>query len=197
MDTFDCIKKRRSIREFSKREVDRRDLYKILEAGTLAPSSGNIQNWRFIVTNKKIDVLANSTDWPETFDNVSTAIIVCSTVKNILKEFGERGKLYASQNIGAAIENMLLEATNLGVDGLWVGAFTELEIRRAFLIPEDIGIHAIILLGYKAKRPTKVIRMPVGNVTYFEIWDEREAKRPFFPLSKHIDKIKKVIVRRK
>lgn len=49
MDVIDAIKKRRSIRRFKSTPVPDEIIKKILEAGRLAPSWGNVQPWRFIV----------------------------------------------------------------------------------------------------------------------------------------------------
>ena len=43
------LQKRRSIRKFKHQEVDQSLIEKILEAGMLAPSGKNRQNWRFFV----------------------------------------------------------------------------------------------------------------------------------------------------
>ncbi len=53
MDLFEAIKNRRSIRDFSDLPVEWSKIVQILEAGSLAPSSGNVQNWRFIIITDK------------------------------------------------------------------------------------------------------------------------------------------------
>lgn len=50
---FEQIKKHRSIRKYQNREVDDELLSKILEAGTMASSSGNMQSYSIIVTKDK------------------------------------------------------------------------------------------------------------------------------------------------
>ena len=58
MDFFDVINSRRSVRRFLDQQVSEKDIKKIIEAGTKAPSACNVQGWRFIVINKK-DVMKN------------------------------------------------------------------------------------------------------------------------------------------
>ena len=53
MDALECIGTRRSIRRFLNVPVDWETIITIVEAGSLAPSSGNVQDWRFIVVDKK------------------------------------------------------------------------------------------------------------------------------------------------
>ena len=49
MDTFECIRKRRDIRSYIKKDVPDDVIKKIIEAGRLAPSAMNLQPWHFIV----------------------------------------------------------------------------------------------------------------------------------------------------
>jgi len=55
MEVFKIIGKRRSIRLYEKKPVEKEKLNRILEAGRLAPSADNKQPWRFVVvTNNKV-----------------------------------------------------------------------------------------------------------------------------------------------
>ena len=49
MELFECIKTRRSIRKYQDKEVPWDLVANIIDAGRLAPSAGNLQNWKFIV----------------------------------------------------------------------------------------------------------------------------------------------------
>src|SRR5579885_2191867 len=53
MDTFECIRKRRDIRSYIKKDVPDDTIKKIIEAGRLAPSAMNSQPWHFIVIKNK------------------------------------------------------------------------------------------------------------------------------------------------
>lgn len=198
MDASEAIRKRRSVRDFSSKVVNSKDIYRILEAGTLAPNSGNVQNWRFIVVDEqeKLEEVAKTTLNPETFDNVSTAIIVCSLTDKVTSAFKEWGKRYSVQNVAAAIENMLIEATGLGIDSLWVGAFAEQRIRKIFHITDDVEIHAILIFGYRQKNPPKQVRALVQAVVYFNDWKNLDSEKYFFPLSRHVDKLKRLVKRK-
>ncbi|MEM3433874.1 MAG: nitroreductase family protein, partial [Candidatus Methanomethyliaceae archaeon] len=52
MDVFQCIEKRRSVRSFKDTPIPEDALLKILKAGIMAPSAGNVQPWKFIVTTE-------------------------------------------------------------------------------------------------------------------------------------------------
>ena len=48
MDTFECIRTRRTTRTFVPQEIPEITMHKILEAGRLTPSARNRQPWHFI-----------------------------------------------------------------------------------------------------------------------------------------------------
>lgn len=49
MEVFEAIKSRRSMRQYSDELVTREEINQILEAGIWAPSTKNLQPWRFLV----------------------------------------------------------------------------------------------------------------------------------------------------
>jgi len=53
MDVMVAIKSRRSVREFTKDDLDDMGVEKIIDAGRWAPSGLNNQAWRFIVVRNK------------------------------------------------------------------------------------------------------------------------------------------------
>ena len=61
-EVLKTIRQRRSVRKFSPRPVDEKDLELILEAARLAPSANNLQPWYFIVVSDKslLDAMARA-----------------------------------------------------------------------------------------------------------------------------------------
>ena len=201
METLECIKTRAQIKLFNrKKPVDRHTLLKILEAGRMAPSSGNLQNWKFIVVTdeEKKKITARATLQPETVDSAPVVIVVCSLTSDVERDYGERGKnLYAIQNTAAAIENILLAAHDLGLGATWIYAFAETKLRKAFEIRAHADIHAIILIGY----PETVIRRPKGKrrtllarMVWYNKWKGRGAES-FWPIGKHLKSAKEKITK--
>jgi nitroreductase len=68
-------------------------------------------------------------------------------------------ELYSIQDTAAAIENMLLAATALGLGTCWVGAFDEEEAARALHLVRDLRPLALIPAGYASgeTRPPRKI----------------------------------------
>src|SRR6478672_107922 len=63
METWDAIRARRNVREFSERPIDDADLEKILEAGRRAPSSKNWQPWDLVVVTERALLIELARVW--------------------------------------------------------------------------------------------------------------------------------------
>lgn len=150
-DFEEIINTRRSIREYSKRNVDDDDILKIIRAGMQAPGSRlGAEPWEFIVIKNR-ETLAKLGEIKPRVTNAPVAIVL---VANIERAFY---KTVWQQDMGAAAENMLLEAVNLGLGGLWNGVAPDEE--RMAKIGEIVGIddvtdlkpYCIITVGYPAE----------------------------------------------
>ncbi len=152
MDVFKCIQTRRSVRSYSSRKVEFDKIALVLEAASKAPSSGNLQDYRFIVVNDrdKIRALANHCNEQFWIASAPVLLIVCADTERTELYYGLRGqRLYATQNSAAAIQNALLAAHALGLGACWIGAFNEEFVSDEFGIPEKVRPQAIITLGYQ------------------------------------------------
>jgi len=147
MQLDECIEKRASSRAYNDKKVSWEDLATILNAARMAPSSGNMQNWSFIIVEKQnikeqITTAAMNQVW---INQAPIVLVVCSRLENIKRHYGERGeKLYAIQNCAAAIGNILLKATDLGIASCWINAFDEEAIIRILKIPGAVRPQAIM-----------------------------------------------------
>ncbi|MFH1641324.1 MAG: nitroreductase family protein [Nanoarchaeota archaeon] len=179
MDTLECIQQRRSIRKYKDKAVEWDNVVKILEAGRMAPSSGNIQNWRFLVVKaianrKKIVDACFEQEWIE---EAPVLIVVTGNSAQGEEMYGTRGeRLYTIQNVAAAIENMLLAATSLGLGSCWVGAFEEQKIRTLLKLPETIMPHAIVTIGYADEKPLLPQKKKLEWITRLEMWTGRKGE---------------------
>lgn len=172
MDVFEAISKRRSIRQLDpSKPVDDATVRKILEAGIMAPSAGNGQSWRFFVvrdhaTKKRLAFEAGHQDF---IDQAPVAIVVCSDLTMAEEQYGGRGRgTYSLQETAAAIENMLLAITALGLGCCWVGAFNESVASEILALPKGLRPLAILPIGAPAVREARVPpRLSIDEVTTF------------------------------
>ena len=146
MEFEDIIRKRTSVRKFSDTNLEKEKLDKILEAGRLAPTAKNSQPFKIYVVNSEEGLLK--------IDNASrcrygakTVLIVCGN----REEAYHKGD-YSTYEMDSCIvaTHMMLEATNIGVDNIWVESFDENVLRENFSIPTEYIPVCLLPLGYKA-----------------------------------------------
>ena len=151
MDVEQAIQKRRSIRKYLETPLDWELIGKVVNAGRLAPSAGNLQPWKFIVVTdkelrKKISEAALKQYWMQT---APVHIVICSETTKLSRFYGIRGeRLYSIQSCAAAAENMLIMATALGLGSCWVSAFDEEMIKRTLKMPDFVRPQIIITIGH-------------------------------------------------
>lgn len=179
MQLDDAIRKRHSIRRYSSKPVSWEQIVKILDAATYSPMAGNIYTIRLILVSEKekIQEIARAA----VQDFIASApylVVVCSDNTQVTRIYEERGLRYSRQQAGAAIENILLKITDLGLASVWISAYDDDAIKRILQIPEHFEIEAILPI---AKKPVFVhevgMRKPdLQNILFFEKYGQRTAK---------------------
>ena len=152
MDTFEAILNRRSIRKYTGEKIPQEKIEQILKAAMYAPSAMNYQPWHFIVIDKReaIDQIFKINSHAEMVQEAALAIIICGDSKL------EINKDYLVQDCSAATQNALLAIHALGLGGVWVSSYPNMEtiegLRKYYEIPENIIPVSIISLGYPAEK---------------------------------------------
>ncbi|MDR0675460.1 MAG: nitroreductase family protein [Elusimicrobiota bacterium] len=166
MSFLELAKKRYSVREFSDKLIDRNDIQKMILAADLAPSAQKINPWKFIAIddkNLKLELCkrAFKTPFVNSFvKNAPTIIVACSKI-NILTHriFGKiQGLEYHLLDMGASIQNIILEASDLGIGSCWIGWFNEKEIKKLLQIPKNYKVVSLVALGYEKNEENKKIK---------------------------------------
>lgn len=194
---MESIKDRRSIRKYTPQELDRQIIDEIIKAAILAPSAKNRQPWKFLVymgetKSSLLDEmekgLLREKDGeallPDSKSGLSDAfntlkimrqspvlIMILNTNGASLFEDISTDKriteICDSLSIGAAVENMLLKATELGVGSLWIAntcfAYNELV---EYIGTSDQLIGAVSL-GYADEAPAARPRKAFDDVAEY------------------------------
>lgn len=139
---------RRSIRNYTQEVVEDTKIEKLLRAAMQAPSAGNQQAWEFIIVKNKdkLDKLSKMSLYATPVAKAPVAIVVLGNEDNM--KYPELWE----QDLGAATENLLLEAVSEGLATVWLGV-APLEdrikrIKKMFNLPLNIKPYAVIALGY-------------------------------------------------
>lgn len=172
MDILELMKKRRSIRKYQDRQIDREDLEKIIEAGLYAPNAGGGQRARIVaVHNRELagkigrlnlarfdrSRLAGgyvSSEQPSNIDDptIKNGFYGAPTVCVI---FGAKNFLYSIPDAFCCAQNMVLAAADLGIASCIIARGEETfdnESGRALLsewgIPDTDTARCFVILGY-------------------------------------------------
>lgn len=169
---FEIMYNRRSIRCYQEDQMVEHDkIMMLLKAAMAAPSACNLQPWEFIIVNEKDSVhkLKECIDGSNgRFYNAPAAFIVCANTSYLPWE----GK--GEPDCSAAIENMLLAATVMGLGTVWIGAFNEGSIRRNFDIPSHVAVNGIVLFGYPAEQKSPRTQY-TEEAVYWQTYDTQRV----------------------
>ena len=154
MNTIDAIKNRRTIRKYKNGVmIPDEHIKTILEAAMMAPSACNTRPWEYIVLKSEDAKLRALNIHPaaQHLKDASVGIIVCARpdLQN------GRAEGYYPQDCGAAIENILLAALDLGYGSGWCGIYPRDE--RVNQFKEEFGISslplALVVIGESDEEP--------------------------------------------
>jgi nitroreductase/SAM-dependent methyltransferase len=163
---IDIIKTRRSVRSFLPKKIPDDYLNLILEAAQWAPSACNQQLWHFIII-KDDEIkkrLAREAGASKLILRSPVAIAVCYHSGNIKEGL---------QSASAAIENMLLMATSLGVGSLYLNSFgKETKVMKILKIPNELFVVAFVLLGYPEHGFPSPKRRPLKEIVHENYYSE-------------------------
>ena len=140
MDCSQAIRARRSIRKFKPGAViPKADVEAMLEAAMMAPSACNSRPWEFFVVEnaETKSELRAAHPYAGMLENAALAIVVCARPE--VQEGLCEG--YWPLDCGAAVENLLLQATALGYGTCWCGCWPSLD--RLPTIQEILGAQSI------------------------------------------------------
>ena len=174
MSTYEDILKRRSIRRYKDRPVEKELLVKLLKAGMAAPSACNNQPWEYVVVTEGIETLRN-TLYHGNY-NAPAAIVVCGNMK--LAKGGL--KRYWEQDCSAAIENILIAATSFGLGTVWIGLHPLPSVfnpvREVLNIPEHVIPLGLVLVGYSAEEKEPRTQYNEKRI-YWETYDQKRKHK--------------------
>jgi len=138
MEFKEVVTSRYSIRKFKSTQVPESIIREIINLAKLAPSAGNLQSYKVVVTRQKVTTI-----------EAPLYIVVCADFERSGARYGRRGRnLYALEDATIFASYLQLAIVDAGLASVWVGAFREKRIRNLFKIPESLKPIAVICLGY-------------------------------------------------
>ena len=177
MDFTELVKHRQSDRRYSGKPVEKEKLIQCLEAARLAPSANNSQPWRFIVVddpalkNQVADCSASMGMNRFTFQ-APVIIAVVLEKQNVLSSMGSmiRRKEYKLMDIGIAVSQFCLQATDLGLGSCIIGWFEEKRVKKLLNIDKRKRVPLLITLGYSDSPLRKKTRKSIEEISSWNLY---------------------------
>jgi len=168
MELMQAIRARRSIRNYLDSPVEEEKLLAVLEAGRLAPSARNMQDWRFIVVSDPAtrQRLAEAARDQQFVAQAPLVIAACGT-SDLVMTCGQPA--YAI-DVAIALDHMTLAAASLGLGSCWIGAFYEDRVKQILAVPPEVRVVALLPLGYPADMPAPRPRKSLEDIAAREHW---------------------------
>jgi len=161
MDTYTCIRTRREIRDYLDKPIPNETVQRILEAGRLAPSSKNSQPWHFIVIKDRM-TLKKVSELTPTGAHIAKAAMAIA----ILMDAAKLPEIDGAR----AVQNMVLEAWEMGVGSCWVTNFYDDGVKDLLGVPQRMKLITVMPFGYpiELKTKRKKIRKPLSEIVHSE-----------------------------
>lgn len=180
MKLSEIILRRRSIRKFLDRPVDREKIEACLKAARLAPSADNVQPWRFIVVDDpQVRLRLAETAFTGIYKlsrfaaKAPVLILILAHPDILANKLGKavQGTQFYLLDIGIAGEHLVLAATELGLGTCWIGWFSKKRVREFFSIPRKYDPVAMIALGYPAPtQPSPKRRKALSDIVRYNMF---------------------------
>lgn len=186
METLEAIFRRRSIRDFKSEPLKNEEIEILLKAAFSAPTAVNTQPWEFIVITEEEILSKLRSKLIYANYNAPTAIVVCGNMKLALKS---QDKDLWIEDCSAAIENILLAATDRGIASLWIGIFPidsrMNSVRKILDIPDYVVPLAMVYLGYPNQESEGRCRYNEKRVYWQKYDPDRKHKTKDKPVIGH------------
>lgn len=171
METWDAIRARRNVRQYTDQRVDRADLERILEAGRRTPSAGNWQPWNFVVVTDRQQLTDLATVWRGA-RHVARSAATIAIVARQPEDARQRDLL--EYDLGQATANIMLAATDLGIGSGHSAVGDQDAAQRILGFPDGHFCVYMIALGYPADRPLRPLNRPdrraFDEVVHWDRW---------------------------
>ena len=165
------IVNRRSVREYKSIPVEWEKIERILEAGRLAPTAKNRQEWKVLIVNDKIVIQKMvSACADQTFIGSAPILLVAiSTDDSYTMRCGIKA---GNVDTSLVLENIALQAVKEGLGTCYIGAFYQKPVKELLSIPKDKTVIQILTLGYPNDKAQPRIRKDLKNFYSLNSYEE-------------------------
>ena len=136
------IFKRTSVRSYSDKKITSEQIEKLMQAAMAAPSGCNAQPWEFVVIQNKdtMNKIMEIHPFSSMLKEAPLVIMVCADIEKFPSKV-PNVELWP-QDCSAATQNIMLEATVMGIGSVWLGVHPRVELQKPlaklFELPENV-----------------------------------------------------------
>lgn len=200
----DSIEKRRSIRKFSSKKINKKIIEALLLSASSAPSAKNRQPWFFIVyqgskKEKLVEVMQKGLEkekenhllmpsWASAISDAENTLRVMKEVSCLIAVINTNQKspfssikneeriveICDSLSIGAAVENMILKAVDFNLGSLWIANTCFAYNDLVDFMKTDRQLTGLVALGYPLENPSKRPRKSLQEISDFNNFEDAE-----------------------
>ena len=193
------IYKRRSIRKYRDKQVEKELIEEVIDAGRVAPSAKNRQPWRYIVLGGKSKddfleqmrkgifreenggaMLPGSANGIADAKNTWKIMVAAPVLIVVLNNNGKSPfdaidsdnrfvEIFDTLSIGASIENMLLKADELGLGTLWIANTCYAYKELTEYLGTNLQLVGAIALGYADEAPSQRPRKAMEDIVEYRL----------------------------
>lgn len=173
----DIFLKRHSPRAMSGEKISEEELMTLFEAARWAPSSYNLQPWRFIYAMRETKEFENMFSFLIDF-NKSWCINAGVLIVTISKKVDDKGRANVTHSFdtGSAWENLSLQASYMGLVAHGMSGLDYSVAKEKLGIPDDYNVEMMIAVG----KPGKIENLPEALRAHEKISDRKPLKEIVF-----------------
>jgi nitroreductase len=167
MNVLEAIQARQSIRAYQPKDIEPAKLEAILQAANQAASAANLQAYQIYIVRQQAtkDALAAAAAGQKFLAAAPVVLVFATDGARSAAKFGQRGeRVYAMQDVCAAVCNAMLAAVELGLGTCWVDAVNEEAAGKAVSLPAGQRAAVLLPIGYPAEAPPRTPRRALSDL---------------------------------
>jgi len=176
MQTLEAIHTRRSIRAFTTDPISEDAMLTIVRAAAAAPSGGNAQMWAFIGIREPGRLASLRALCPGIIGKPAGVIVLCLDLRRRTAKPEGQLQVMPYFDIGAAMQNILLAAHDLGLGGCAVGSFHAKGLRAFLNLPEAVEPCLLVVLGRPKFIPASPPKRPLEEIYFSERYEADDGR---------------------
>ena len=162
MDLTEVIHTRRSVRSYTSQAIGDEILAKLVEAGAAAPSGSNSQPWAFVVIRQLQRIKILQSFAPGMSGTPQAVIALC------LERRRASADCSSWLDMGAAMQNILLQAHRLGLGACPIASFHTEAVTTLLELPDSLKLVLLVALGFPKSVPQAPAKRPPEEILFYE-----------------------------